>query len=273
MPTFTKQKVQHLKGILEKIRTAVYRTIGELSAEVFVSSEPLPFAHRTQGRKIELKPGDVWAAEVFDCGWFHFTGTIPTQAAGADVVLLIDINGEACVVDSDGTPVQGLTNISSEFDKVLGMPGKRVFPFTANARGGETVDLWVDAGANDLFGRMQEKGTFKQATIAIRNPQLFALQFDWEVLHELMSQLPEQSARRQRIWAALSQASDALIDFTENEARKVRAILKPELVKTGGDPSLTISAVGQCPHGSGLALAHPARRSASAPARSPRCCG
>jgi len=244
MPNFHKQKAQHLKGVLEKIRTAVYRNIGELSVEVFITPEPLPYVRRTEGRRLELKPGDVWAAEVFDCGWFHVTGEVVAEAAGADVVLLIDINGEACVVDSDGTPVQGLTNISSEFDKTLGMPGKRVFPYTDPAVGGETIDLWIDGGANDLFGRMQEKGVFKQATIAVRNSQLFALQWDWEVLHELMTHLPEQSARRHRIWAALSRASDGLIDFTETEATAARAILKPELEKTGGDPSLRISAVG-----------------------------
>lgn len=244
MPHFDKQKSEHLGRLLERIRTAVYRPIGELNVEVFVTPEPLAFDRRTEGRRLEIKAGDVWASAVFDCGWFHFTGVLPTDAAGAEVVLLIDVNGEACVVDSDGTPRQGLTNINSEFDKSLGVPGKRVVPFVSPARGGEKIDLWADGGANDLFGRMQEKGTLKQACMAIRNPQLYALQWDWEVLHELMVHLPMQSARRSRLWDALLRAAAVLVEFTDAEATKVRAILAPELAKAGGDPSLTISAVG-----------------------------
>jgi alpha-mannosidase len=244
MPNHDKQKAQFLSNILEKIRPAVYKPAGDLTVTAFVTSEPVPFAERDKGRRIELKTGDKWAAEIFDCAWFHFTGMVPIDQAGADVVLLIDVNGEACVVDQDGTPRQGLTNISSEFDKTLGMPGKRVVPLLNPARGGEKIDLWADAGANDLFGRMQENGTLKQACVAVRHPELDALQWDWEVLHELMVHLPEQSARRYRIWDALSRAASVLMLFNESEAKAARKIIAPELEKTGGDPSLTISAVG-----------------------------
>jgi alpha-mannosidase len=244
MPLFDKQKAQFLSRVLERIRSAVYSPIGDLAVEVFVSPEPLPFAHRTEGKHLSIKPGETWAVAVFDCGWFHFTGSLPTDAAGKDVVLLIDVNGEACVVDAHGTPRQGLTNINSEFDKVLGMPGKHVVPWMNPARGGEPIDVWADAGANDLFGRMQDKGTLKQACMAIRHSELFSLQWDWEVLHELMTNLPEQSARRFRLWDALDRASMLLVNFTDAEAKAARAVLAPELAKRGGDPSLTVSAVG-----------------------------
>jgi alpha-mannosidase len=244
MPNFDKHKAQFLGRVLERIRSAVYTVAGDLAVEVFVTPEPLPFSERSTGHRIDLKVGDVWAKAVFDCGWFHFTGAVPDDLAGKDVVLLIDVNGEACIVDESGTPWIGLTNINSEFDKVLGMPGKRVVPLVNPARGGETIDLWADAGANDLFGRMQDSGTLEQACIAVRNPELFALQWDWEVLHELMVHLPEQSARRARLWDALCRASNHLIEFSEPEAASARAILSPELKKNGGDASLIISAVG-----------------------------
>jgi alpha-mannosidase len=244
MPQFDKQKVHQLSRVLETIRSAVYKLVGALDVEAFVSAEPLLFSRRLDGERKQLKVGQTWAAAVFDCGWFHFTGVVPAEAAGTDVVLLIDVGGEACVVDAAGNPLQGLTNINSEFDKTLGMPGKHVLPWVNPARGNETIDLWADAGANDLFGRMQDHSVLKQASIAIRQPQLFALYYDWEVLHELMTQLPESSARRWRLWDALDRAAALLIECNEANAAAARSILAPELDRRGGDASLTISAVG-----------------------------
>src|SRR5205085_2250288 len=137
-----------------------------------------------------LEPGDRWSEAVFDCAWFHFTGAVPDSAAGQDVVLLIDVNGEGCVVDAEGRPRLGLTNVSSTFARQHGEPGKRVVPFRALAAGGEPVDLWIEAGANDLFGQRQGKGRLQEAAIALRQPQLDALQYDFEIARGLMQLLP-----------------------------------------------------------------------------------
>jgi alpha-mannosidase len=90
----------------------------------------------------------------------------PEAAQGAKVVLLIDVNGELYLVDHEGTPVQGLTNINSEFDYSLGFPGKRVVYVSDSCTGGETIDLWGDAGCNDLFGGFRSR-TLKEARIAV----------------------------------------------------------------------------------------------------------
>jgi hypothetical protein len=42
--------------------------------------------------------------------------------------------------------------------------------------GGEVVKIWVEGGANDLFGRRQDNGKLKEAAVALRHPQLHALQ-------------------------------------------------------------------------------------------------
>ena len=61
--------------------------------------------------------------ELWDCGWFNFKGEVPKSYEGENIVLLIDISGEAFVVDKDGNPMRGLTTLNSEFDLSLGMPG------------------------------------------------------------------------------------------------------------------------------------------------------
>ena len=243
MPYFNLHKRMELDALVERIKDAVYTPLAPLAVTAYVTPEPVPYAERMSGLPLTLSPGQKWG-NLFDCAWFHFTGLVPAAAADQQVVLLIDVNGEACIFDDAGCPVRGLTNVNSEFDFSLGKPGKRLVPFAASAHGGERVDLWVDAGCNDLFGRLQEQGTLKQAEIAVCHPNLRALSYDFEVLHELMQQLPENSARRQRIWAALTDAALVLQHLNDDEARQAHHILAPELAKQGGDPSLRVSAIG-----------------------------
>jgi alpha-mannosidase len=243
MPYFKLHKKMELDALVERIKEAVYTPTAKLDVTAYVTREPLPYAERQKGEPLTLTPGQKWG-NLFDCAWFHFKGVVPAQARGQSVVLLIDVNGEACIFDQAGCPIQGLTNVNSEFDLSLGKPGKRVVSLTSSAAGGETVDIWADAGCNDLFGRLQESGTLKQADIAICHPNLHALQYDFEVLHELMQQLPEKSARHERIWAVLTRAALVLQHLSDDEATIARKILAPELAKCAGDPSLQISAIG-----------------------------
>ena len=198
-----------------------------------------------------LAVGDTWGG-LFDCAWFHFTGSVPAAAAGQKVVLLLDVNGELCVFDRDGAPVRGLTNAASTYDYRLGRPGKRVLPFADHARGGESVDIWADAGCNDLFGVLQEGGAIKEAAIATCNEAVRGLFYDYEVLLDFLKVLPEDSPRYQQILTGLTDvvhliyggiAANHVLSAAEG-ADAARAILAPLLAQRGGDPSLRVSAVG-----------------------------
>lgn len=243
MPYDTKSQQQAIRGMMRAVEAAVYKPLTDLTVEAWLTKEPVSYRDRESGQHLSLKPGDKWG-DLFDCAWFHFTGTVTEEGANRQVVLLIDINGEACVVDSEGNPVQGLTSISSQYDFSLGKPGKRVVPFANSACGGENVSIWADAGCNDLFGELKENGTLKEARIAILHPTLNQLYYDIEVLNELLGQLPQDCARAHSIRTALYEASRIMREYTEDEAEKARAILAPELAKKGGDSSLNISAIG-----------------------------
>lgn len=243
MPYPLKEIKPKLKSTLDLISKYIYTPIATLRVEIWKTPEPVPFDRRFSGEHKNIAIGESWG-ELWDCAWFHFTGTIPETAKGANVVLLIDISGEACIFDSNGCPVQGLTTVSSDFDYSLGRPGKRVVEITSCADGGEEIDLWADAGCNDLFGKYQDNGTLKEAHIAICNPNMRMLFYDFEVLHILLDNLPENSARAYSIMHSLNQASLLLNEYTDEEAALAREILAPELNKKGGDPSLSVSAIG-----------------------------
>ncbi|HBE79327.1 MAG TPA: alpha-mannosidase [Firmicutes bacterium] len=243
MPYAKTQMQAQISLAISKVKQAIYTIVGELGITAWVTSEPVPYSARMKGAKITLRVGDKWG-ELWDCAWFHFEGKIPPEAAGKKVVLLIDIGGEACVVDKMGTPSQGLTNISSEFDHSLGEPGKRVVFYREIAKDGETISLWADGGSNDLFGKYRDNGRVQAADIAICNNQAKKLFYDMKFLLELMQNLPESHARHDRILFNLYEAAMSLTRYTMEEMGAAQRVIIPELAKKSGDPSLFISALG-----------------------------
>jgi len=243
MPYLREYTKNELNNILDKIREARYRIIGELSITAWITEEPVSFDNRKTGERKELRIGDNWG-NLFDCAWFHFTADVPGKAKDKKIALLIDVNGEMCIYNSAGEPVRGLTNKSSTYDKRLGAPTKRVFHILNKSSGGEKIDIWADAGCNDLFGELKENCTIKEAFIAICNDDIRSLYYDFEVLYELMKALSTKTARYSRIYNSLMEAGFVLKTFSSDEIKEARNILAPELGKQGGDPSLVISAIG-----------------------------
>ncbi|MBM4458490.1 MAG: alpha-mannosidase [Chloroflexi bacterium] len=243
MPEFKHYTKRHLEHALKEIEAAIYTVVGALEMRAWCTAEPTPFRERFSGTERSLAVGDKWGG-LFDCAWFHFTGRIPEAAAGQPVVALLDVNGEMCVYDDQGVPVRGLTSVISAFDYRLGRPGKRVLPLTARARGGEPVDIWADAGCNDLFGNLQGNGAVKEAAVAICDEQVRGLFYDFEVLWDFLGVLPTDSPRYQQILTGLTDAVHVLYGGICQGAGPARAILAGLLAQRGGDPSLRVAAVG-----------------------------
>lgn len=234
--------VQRVRERMNKLQAYIYEPVADLAVEAWVTPEPVAYEERTSGKQLQLQAGDRWG-KLWDCAWFHFRGKVPLSAAGSKVVLLIDINGELCLVDAAGAPRQGLTNVSSQFDYSLGMPGKRVVDYTEQASGGETIDLWGDGGCNDLFGNYRS-GTLKEACIAVCHEEARQLYYDLEVLSELAGELPESGAWQAKVLQGVYEAATLLAEINEETVGLARAKLAPLLAKQGGDPVLTVSAIG-----------------------------
>jgi alpha-mannosidase len=246
MPSFVPYTRRQLQAVLGAIRESIYDVVDQLEITAWRTPEPVPYAERTRGEELHLQVGDKWG-DLFDCAWFRFRGRIPESVRGRAVVALLDVNGEMCVVDGEGTPVRGLTSVTSDFDETLGGPGKRVLPLATAARGGEQVEIWADAGCNDLFGNLQGNGAVKEACLAVCNPEVRALFYDYEVLLDSLTVLPEKSARYEHIVVALHDVAYLLNQvgpISDELAGRARERLAPVLGKRGGDPSLNISAIG-----------------------------
>lgn len=227
---------------LARIKKMIHRKVGLLKITLWKTKEPLPFSQRMNGKRLKLSIGDKWG-ELFDCGWFRFQGKVPQEAKGREVVLLLDVNGEMCVMDDDGNPVIGLTSASSAFFRLYGEPDKKVLRLTPHAAGCESIDVWADAGCNDLVGEYKS-GTIADASICVCNEEIRRLYYDFEVLLCSINYLPKDTARSRQIRMGLLDVCRLLDKFTEDEVAQARTILRPLLSKKGGDPSLVVSAIG-----------------------------
>ncbi|MEO2258672.1 glycoside hydrolase family 38 C-terminal domain-containing protein [Paenibacillus amylolyticus] len=237
-------RLGHLNQMLSKLREAIYEPIAKLNVTAWVTPEPVPFEERMSGQQITLSQSERWG-ELWDCAWFCFRGSIPPSGSDAKAVLLLDVNGELCLVDHEGTPVQGLTTINSEFEFTLGLPGKRVVELDHSSImvTDGAFELWADAGNNDLFGKYQG-GTVKEAILAHCREDIRSLYYDTEVLLETAEHLPVNMARRERILQSLYDASIVLTELTPDRIHRAKLLLNEQLSRRGGDPVLNISAVG-----------------------------
>ena len=133
----------------------VYTKIRDLDYEVLCSKEPITFSKMKKMKFKKLAKNKPFGKELFDCAWFHVTGTCDVNIDEA--YLAFDINGEALLVDKNGAPVKGFTNKSSVFDRALGEPGKTYYPLKGLVEDNK-IDLYFDCGYNDLFGNIQNDG-------------------------------------------------------------------------------------------------------------------
>ncbi|NUU74904.1 alpha-mannosidase [Paenibacillus xylanilyticus] len=235
---------ERLKQLLNKLREAIYDPLTELEAKAWVTNEPVSYDSRSSGREVTLQQGERWG-ELWDCAWFRFAGPLPARSVSSHerFVLLLDVSGELCLFDHEGTPVQGLTTINSEFDFSLGLPGKRVVHLSERFVRGDEIEVWAEAGNNDLFGKYQG-GSLREAVIAVCREDIRSLYYDIEVLLETADCLAAGSARKERIYQSLYDVSLQLTDFSEERVRLAKKRTEEQLGLQGGDPVLTLSAVG-----------------------------
>ncbi len=167
---------------LEKLFEKIYTPVAPLTGKCYASDEPLDYAKRESGTPIDVDGDTKWTDRRFGCGWFHLTGSIPDDCRGRHVVLLIDLGGEACAYTPDGVPLKGFTNVKSEFTIALGKPAKQVLWDVSPFEKDGNIDIWLDAGANDLFGNFIDGGRTQKMCIAVCNDEMRKLYYDAEIM-------------------------------------------------------------------------------------------
>lgn len=206
---------KRLEQFHSRIAEHRYGTRVPLAAEITVDKkDPIPHASLGERSWKPIGVGKRWG-ELFGSAWFRFTGTVPKEFAGQEVMALIDVGGEGCVF-VDGSPELGLTDIGSQGGYISYV--KRRVPLHKRAKGGEPVEILVEAAANAMFGALGHRDfTLKQAELVVFNRAHWQFALDVEFMLELADSLPEDSVRGRKILAALNQAANVYGDGTETE--------------------------------------------------------
>jgi len=237
-----------LISLLDTVEQHCWTPVAPLTVTAWKTREPVPFAQRETGRRMELQPGEVWGDTLFDCAWFRFQATLPDDSADLQsLALRIDVNGELLLTDNAGIPLRGLTSRASIFPGEMGRPLKSIFQglqqITTTTSTPWTIECWADAGYNDLFGSISDDGSLAVAEIVAPRPEVRTLYYDIEVLLDAMKHLPEEHPQRSAIKSALDNVQRKLKHFDDEEVGQARQTLAP-FFSGGAHTGMQLSAVG-----------------------------
>ena len=245
----------HLSRVRELLRRLPKEIVKEsipFTAVYAVTPEPVPYAERQRLEYRPIREGETWGRE-WDCGWFHIQARVPASWKGAYVTARLDFGGETLVFDDQGDPMVGLTN-GSVFDAHY---SKDVVHLMPHCRGGEAVDLWLETGANNLFGitrcgdpawiedPSKVHGTFTGRVVSLRlcrfDEAKWRLWLDLQVLENLVTALPETAARRTHLLRGMSKALDV---YAQKGAAACRTALKPVCAVPSDPATVDVYGVG-----------------------------
>ncbi|HEY0813689.1 MAG TPA: glycoside hydrolase family 38 C-terminal domain-containing protein [Pseudonocardia sp.] len=247
---------QRIARILrERLLPAGYGAVAPLSVEVWhAPGEPPEVADALAATYRPSEPGEVWGP-AWGTSWFHITGAVPAEWAGATVEAIVDLgfaldrpgfSAEALVHRADGTAVKGLN------------PMNLWVRVADEAAGGEPVDLYVEAAANpNIAGVGTPMGDVltagdaplyqvRQVELAVFQREVWELANDVEVAWQLMHELSVGDPRRWNLLRTLEHALDGTLSLADipGTAAAARAVLAPALAAPAVTSAHLVSAVG-----------------------------
>jgi alpha-mannosidase len=229
----------HVEDVVRRVvRPAIYprRKPLEVTAH-HVHGEPITPAEAYRRAFEPFAVGGSWGGR-WDTTWFRMSATVPEDWAGEEVVARIDLGGGGVTpsftaeaqIWSGTDPVQGLHHMH------------RDHRIARAAKGGEPVELFVEAAANPvppfhsadwpLLGPDHDGApmyVLTKAELAVVDRDVEALWFDLRTLTQLVDHVPLEP-RNSQVFRALSDAIN-VIDGRDvaGSAKAARAVLAPVL--------------------------------------------
>ena len=246
----------------ERVMPAMYSASVPMQVEAWdAPGEPVPYTEAMAALATDARPfaiGSKWS-RPWGTTWFRFTADVPAAWAGAQLEAVIDLGFHP---DSAGFQSEGLVWAPGPDGRgapVQGIHPRRTGVPLPDAPAG-ALEIVVEAAANPAFpmvgtrfghlGSLKTSGdtpiySLRQASLAVRDDNVFHLLLDVEVLLGLMTALPATDKRRQRLLREIESAFNALDLYdVAGTAAKARALLQPALALHARDGAHQVVAVG-----------------------------
>ena len=228
---------RRIEYFYEALKRDYIKDTRDFEAKIFVSEEPVGFRDKNRYEFKNIKKGSYWGRN-WQCAWFHLRGRIPEEWKKETVIARLNINGEGLVFSADRMPLQGITDHSIFCADYI----NDILPLYDSAVGGEDVELWLDAGANNYFGmEMAEhprldtpipagktKAEVKNLELCSVDENLRQLEIDIQVALSLLKIYSEDNYRYRQLLTILGDAMDIYCGNREN-AFRVREFLQQRL--------------------------------------------
>lgn len=233
------------KRFLEgKFKEMCFQKVMDLDVSCAYSEEPIPFEEL---EKLPFQPiaiGGVWARHNFACAWFHLAGTLPEGTAREELYLDFENDGEALLVDSEGSALKGFTAGSLVFGAVDHSVEKRYYPLADLIDEEGNIDLYIDGASNSLLGEYaNDCSKLKTAAVVRRNPQMLDLFWDFDVLLDYVSAVTPEDPKKFRILNGLRSVRNLIVYEDPDVYSKAKKIFG-ELYALAGDEMIEATAVG-----------------------------
>ena len=178
---------------LETLRKMAERKLSNLSVSVAVTREPVPLENKDGLTYRKLRPGEIWAKHIYDCGWFHIEGELPSKAVhNENCVLRLKIGGEGLVYANDGTPYETISAKLLPVDAMTIERGKSLVKLSDSILRDGCVDFYMDAGFNGaLFIMPYGVGVFHDASVVEIDPDFYSFYYDYLAVLSLYASLPK----------------------------------------------------------------------------------
>lgn len=246
-PELTLKRIQ-LFATQRGLAGKLYTDRAPVKLMVYHAPDRIPYAEAMQGQYRPAQVGEQFGP-FWSTHWFRVEIDVPTTWSGREVHLLWDSSSEA-MVWQDGRPMQGLTGSGGGWTQEG--PTRPQFVLARQAKGGESIVLYVEAAMNNLFGlgvaadpfMLSQVGLLRQAEIAVFDREAWDLLWDYKVVADMAAVLPPNTPRGAQALFSANQMVNAIDPENRGTWAEGHRIAAEFLRAHNGDGQLNLSAIG-----------------------------
>lgn len=257
LPNQFKEILTRFECFYSRSEEDMFKEYSPLAAEIAVTKDPVPWKDRESLVYRPLQEGECWGKDWDSC-WVHVRGTVPASWAGQQLVMRLNLGGEALVFDEAGVPVCGLTD-HSLFDRYF---VKEIYYFAQPAQPNQEVDLWIEGVSSNIQGKTdfpwaphvsrephpegQSHPVVKSLRLAVFRDELYHYRIEFDFLYSLLKEYYKADCTKHRarqLAYALYKSLDAYCGKPDNAAA-ARAVLAPVLRLPACGSALKCTATG-----------------------------